>query len=50
MDKLLENIAISIYEKDTNDENQLDNAINRERITLIEKESKKGKKKKKNCC
>ena len=50
IDKLLENIAISIYEKDTNDENQLDNAIHRERITLIKKESKKGKKKKKNFC
>ena len=50
MDKLLDNIAISIYEKDTNDENQLDNAIHRERITLIKKESKKGKKKKKNFC
>ena len=50
MDKLLDNIAISIYEKDTNDENQLDNGINGERITLIKRESTKGKKKKKNCC
>ena len=38
IDKLLDNIAISIYEKDINDENKLDNAINGGRITLSKKD------------
>ena len=59
IDKLLDNIAISIYEKDINDENKLDNAIKGGRITLIKEDFKKignneeggqGKKKKKKFC
>ena len=59
MDKLLENIAISIYEKDINDENNLDNAIKGGKITLIKEDFTKignkeeggqGKKKKKKFC
>ena len=51
MDKLLDNIVISIYEKDINDENKLDNAIKGGRITLNKEEfTKKRKKKKKKFC
>jgi len=50
MDKLLENIAISIYEKDKKLENEEDNAI-RHTITIVKEDfSKKGKKIKKGCC
>ena len=45
IDKLLENIAISIYEKDINDENNLDNTIKGGRITLYKEDfTKIGKK------
>ena len=51
MDKLLDNIVISIYEKDKNDENKLDNAIKGRRIALNKEEfTKKRKKKKKKFC
>ena len=51
MDKLLDNIVISIYEKDINDENKLDNAIKGGRIALNKEEfTKKRKKKKKKFC
>ena len=54
MDKLLDNIAISIYKKETNDENKVDNALKAGRITLNKEDFKKikegDKKKKKNCC
>jgi len=51
MDKLLDYIAISIYEKETNDENKLDNAT-KGRITLNKEDFSKNKekKKKKACC
>jgi len=50
MDKLLENIAIFIYEKDKKLENEVDKAI-RKTITLTQNDfSKKGEKKKKKCC
>ena len=45
IDKLLDNIAFSIYEKDINDENNLDNAIKGGRITLHKEDfTKVGKK------
>ena len=54
MDKLLDNIAISIYKKETNDENKLDNAMKAGRITLNKEDFSKikegDKKKKRNCC
>ena len=54
MDKLLDNIAISIYKKETNDENKVDNAMKAGRITLNKEDFSKvkdgEKKKKKNCC
>ena len=50
IDKLLENIAISIYEKDKKDENILNNALEG-RITLNKEDfTKKGKKKKRHFC
>jgi len=47
IDKLLENIAITIYEKDKTEENQLDNAL-KKTITISKEDltKKKGKKKK----
>ena len=51
IDKLLDNIVISIYEKDKNDENKLDNAIKGGRIALNKEDfTKKRKKKKKKFC
>ena len=51
IDKLLDNIAISIYEKDINGENKLDNAIKGGRIALNKEDfTKKRKKKKKKFC
>ena len=51
MDKLLDSIVISIYEKDINGENKLDNAIKGGRIALNKEEfTKKRKKKKKKFC
>ena len=51
MDKLLDYIVISIYEKYKNDENKLDNAIKGRRIALNKEEfTKKRKKKKKKFC
>jgi len=48
--KLLENIAISIYEKDKKLENEEDNAI-RKTITLVKEDfTKKDRKKKQGCC
>ena len=50
IDKLLENIAISIYEKDKKEENILNNVLEG-RITLNKEDlTKKGKKKKRNFC
>ena len=50
MDKLLENIAISIYEKDKKLENEEYKAI-RKTITLVKEDfTKKREKKKKKCC
>jgi len=51
MDKLLENIVISIYEQDKKLANDEDNAV-RKTITIVKEDlsEKKGKKKKKNCC
>ena len=50
IDKLLENIAISIYEKDKKLENEEDNAI-RKTITLVKEDfTKKDRKKKQGCC
>ena len=49
MDKLLENIAISIYEKESKEKEE-DNSI-RKTITLVKEDfTKKGKEKKKKCC
>jgi len=50
IDKLLENIAISIYEKNENDKNDVD--ISTRKTIALDKEDfkKKGKKKKKRCC
>ena len=54
MDKLLDYIAISIYDKEKNDENKVDNEMKAGRITLTKEDFtkfKKGdKKKKRNCC
>ncbi len=50
MDKLLENISISIYEKNKNYENEEDNVINKRRITLSEAVFSKITKKKKKFC
>ena len=48
IDKLLDNIVISIYEKETNDDNNLDNTMKAERITLTKEDyTKKEEKKKK---
>ena len=50
IDKLLKNIAISIYEKDKKLENEEDKAI-RHTIALVKEDfTKEGKKKKKGCC
>ena len=50
MDKLLDNIAITIYEKDKTEENQLENAL-KKTVTLVKEDfAKKDKKKKKKCC
>jgi len=50
IDKLLHNIATSIYEKNKRLENEEDNAI-RHTITIVKEDfSKKGKKIKKGCC
>ena len=50
IDKLLENIAISIYEKNKKLENEEDNGI-KKTITLVKEDfTKKGKEKKKKCC
>ena len=51
MDKLLDYIAISIYEKETNEENKIDDAMKSKRITLNKEDftKNKGKKKKKYC-
>ena len=54
MDKLLDYIAISIYDKEKNDENKVDNEMKAGRITLIKEDFSKikdgEKKKKRNCC
>ena len=54
MDKLLDKIAISIYEKETNEENEINKVMKEERIKLNKDEdftkNKRGKKKKKDCC
>ena len=54
MDKLLNYISISIYDKETNDENKVDNAMKTGRITLNKEDFTKikegDKKKKRNCC
>ena len=52
MDKLLDYILISIYDKETNDENKVDNEMKAERITLNKEDftKEKAKKKKKGCC
>jgi len=50
IDKLLENIAISIYEKDKKLENEEDNSL-KKTITIVKEDfTKKGKKKKKRFC
>jgi len=50
MDKLLDNITISIYEKDINDEKKENNSLTKT-ITLTPNDfTKEGKKKKKRCC
>jgi len=51
IDKLLENIVISIYEKDKRLANDEDNAV-RKSITIVKEDlsEKKGKKKNKKCC
>jgi len=50
MDKLLDNITISIYKKDTSDENMEDKAIKKTLTIVKEDFTKEGKKKKKKCC
>ena len=51
IDKLLDYILISIYEKETNEENKADDAIKAGRITLNKEDFTKNKrKKKKKCC
>jgi len=49
IDKLFDNIAISIYEEDINDKNNSNNAIKGGRISL-NKEKYKGERKKKKYC
>ena len=52
MDKLLDYIAISIYKKETDEENKIDKAMKAGRITLVKEDFSKEntKKKKKGCC
>ena len=50
MNKLLENIVISIYEKDKNEKNKEDNALKKTETLVKEDFTKKGEKKKKKCC
>ncbi len=51
IDKLLDNIAVSISKKETNEENKVDNAMKTGRITLNKEDFTKNKgKKKKKCC
>ena len=54
MDKLLDYILISIYDKETNDENKVDNEMKAGRITLNKEDytkiKERDKKKKRNCC
>jgi len=52
MDKLLDYITISIYEKETKEENKIDDAMKPGRITLKKEDftKNKEKKKKKGCC
>ena len=47
MDKLLDYIVISIYEKETNEENKIDNDMKLGRITLNKEDFTKYKRKKK---
>jgi len=50
MDKLLENIVISIYEKDQKEKNDVDNALKKTKTVVKEDFAKQGEKKKKGCC
>lgn len=51
IDKLFDNMVISIYEKEINDENKIDNAIKGGKILLNKEDfTKKRKKKKKKFC
>ena len=51
IDKLFDNIEISIYEEDINDKNNSNNAIKGGRITLNKEDfTNKGEKKKKKYC
>ena len=50
IDKLFENIAIAIYEKDKNDENDLDNSMKDNRAIKLDKKNHKKKRKKKLIC
>ena len=54
MDKLLDYIAISIFEKEIKDENKVDNEMKAGRITLNKEDftkiKERDKKKKRNCC
>jgi len=50
MDKLLENIVISIYEKDQKEKNDVDNALKKTKTLVKEDFAKQGEKKKKGCC
>jgi len=52
IDKLLENIAITIYEKNEKDEKELENAMkgNNNKPQILDKKNHKKNKKKKKCC